>query len=414
MTTVTMPTGSILSGAGRPTNLQQIPGTAAPILTQSSTGSDHLELQNVRLTAYTNSSNTGGVLWTGVSRSRMTNVIVEGYNTYGIKIIGFGAANTGDAMYNELLSVDVRNGALNSACIQVSCAAGATKSHPDGTRIIGGYLGMQVAGTGILFEGPTVDAAASICADGIYIAGVNMQNITIPFDLTCRFAQITGCRVEHTGANMDAYVRAGTTNSPSRDIMFIANEFASGTLTFHDSGQRTWRIGDTDASGAIQSLFNLFSGGTTLGVRVDADTADRFRVRSDGQLPWGDGTTANLSALGVISGQETVLRTVNEFNFLKGASTDDTFSGNVSGDATSRYRITAAGRIKWGDGTNAVDTFLKRLSANVVASEGGIAVADGMTAPAAVSGSAIIYVDGTTGDLRVIFGDGTDKLIVAD
>lgn len=39
---------------------------------------------------------------------------------------------------------------------------------------------------------------------------------------------------------------------------------------------------------------------------------------------------------------------------------------------------------------------------------------DGVTAPGAVSGSAIIYVDTSDGDLKVIFGDGTVKTIVVD
>lgn len=46
--------------------------------------------------------------------------------------------------------------------------------------------------------------------------------------------------------------------------------------------------------------------------------------------------------------------------------------------------------------------------------DGGLALKDGITAPATLSGFAKIYVDGTSGDLRVLFGDGTDKLIVTD
>lgn len=39
---------------------------------------------------------------------------------------------------------------------------------------------------------------------------------------------------------------------------------------------------------------------------------------------------------------------------------------------------------------------------------------DGVTAPSAVVGVAILYVDAADGDLKVVFGDGTVKTIVTD
>ena len=39
---------------------------------------------------------------------------------------------------------------------------------------------------------------------------------------------------------------------------------------------------------------------------------------------------------------------------------------------------------------------------------------DGLTAPSTASGWAIIYVDGSDGDLKVKFGDGTVTVIAAD
>lgn len=43
-----------------------------------------------------------------------------------------------------------------------------------------------------------------------------------------------------------------------------------------------------------------------------------------------------------------------------------------------------------------------------------MAITDGITAPSATVGLAKIFVDTSDGDLKVIFGDGTTKLIVAD
>jgi hypothetical protein len=41
-------------------------------------------------------------------------------------------------------------------------------------------------------------------------------------------------------------------------------------------------------------------------------------------------------------------------------------------------------------------------------------ITDGVTAPGAASGKARIYVDTSDGDLKVVFADGTVKLIVSD
>ncbi len=43
-----------------------------------------------------------------------------------------------------------------------------------------------------------------------------------------------------------------------------------------------------------------------------------------------------------------------------------------------------------------------------------VSLDDGITAPAAVSGRAIIYVDTADGDLKIIFGNGFVATIAAD
>jgi hypothetical protein len=60
---------------------------------------------------------------------------------------------------------------------------------------------------------------------------------------------------------------------------------------------------------------------------------------------------------------------------------------------------------------------LRRRVAALEAADGAplyLVLRDGVTAPTAVTGLALIYVDTSDGDLKVKFGDGTTKTIVAD
>jgi hypothetical protein len=41
-------------------------------------------------------------------------------------------------------------------------------------------------------------------------------------------------------------------------------------------------------------------------------------------------------------------------------------------------------------------------------------ITDGITAPAAKAGYALLYVDVADGDLKIIFGDGTIKILMTD
>jgi hypothetical protein len=54
------------------------------------------------------------------------------------------------------------------------------------------------------------------------------------------------------------------------------------------------------------------------------------------------------------------------------------------------------------------------MSGSLLSVGGGIALRDGMSAPATLAGFAILFVDDSDGDLKIKFGDGTVKLIVTD
>lgn len=54
------------------------------------------------------------------------------------------------------------------------------------------------------------------------------------------------------------------------------------------------------------------------------------------------------------------------------------------------------------------------LAPGEIRTVGPFTLRDGITAPAATAGVAKIFVDTVDGDLKIIFGDGTTKLIVSD
>ena len=71
------------------------------------------------------------------------------------------------------------------------------------------------------------------------------------------------------------------------------------------------------------------------------------------------------------------------------------------------YRPAAAGGLTLGE-------LSTPLPWSHIISNGFLAIGDGITAPAATAGYAKIFVDSADGDLKIIYGDGTTKLIVVD
>jgi hypothetical protein len=104
--------------------------------------------------------------------------------------------------------------------------------------------------------------------------------------------------------------------------------------------------------------------------------------------------------------------TVGSFRWW--ASDGDSFENVASIDVQTDGSAAAGsvpGRIKFNTTPAGSATAVERVR---IPSDGGLAIQDGITAPAAITGMAVIYVDGTSGDLSVKFGDGTVKVIVAD
>lgn len=138
-------------------------------------------------------------------------------------------------------------------------------------------------------------------------------------------------------------------------------------------------------------------------LKIDSATGTCFAVRSDSstgvQVADGSATTPGIAFLGSTSKQT---------GFYK-----------ISGSDQIGVGIFGTGQVKFTDGTIEPITDLDinigtdtRRIARVY--QNAAVLVDGISAPTQVSGHAIIYIDTSDGDLKIIFGDGTVKTIVAD
>lgn len=352
-TTLSYPDKAVLSGAGAgQTDLQQISGTAQPLLKPAGYGYTRVKISDIKFSAYGNSANTGGLLLEGTARAILRDYNVEGCKTYGVKVLGHGNAESGDAMYFESHNGVINNLKSGAKCFHIAPASGGG-SHPDGARIFGGYLGIEEdggTGTGIYVEGPSVDEAGALGADNLLVMGVNVQHILTPFDIVAQSAIFVGCRFEHTSAGMDAYIRAGTTNFPSRDNHFFGNTYpASEGFTLHDAGQKTALIHDaTDVM-----LLAMFAGEYTYRLRTSGDEADRFRIRADGRIEFGDGSNTPDASIYRVTGSNPVVLRLEDavFNVLKSELADPVMGANKSG-AYQTWKDLLSGQRSYGDGVS--------------------------------------------------------------
>lgn len=181
-----------------------------------------------------------------------------------------------------------------------------------------------------------------------------------------------------------------------------ARQFKIGTsgnsaLTFRVSGTDRWSVMttghilaeadntyDIGASGANRPR-NLFLGGTA--------TINGQVVISDGQaFLWTSRALIRSPADGVMRLSNNL---ETDFNRLQ-------FGGTTSSFPSLKRNATA------------LETKLADDSAYAPHAMQFLDVTDGITAPAAATGRARIYVDTADGDLKVVFADGTIKTIVTD
>jgi hypothetical protein len=219
--------------------------------------------------------------------------------------------------------------------------------------------------------------------------GINVDNTTT----ACTDVIITGNIITDSGSTMRYGI---ATENDSDDVSVIANQI-EGAVTGNAS------LVSNHSILAYSSIQAFTSGAPQLRVQrhISSSTAPPaiYLQKTKSDLPDGHGLVSSTDQHGTIEFQAS-----DGTTFRRSASIIARSDGTpASGDMPGRleFSTTADG----GTTTTAHVT---------IGNDGGIAVVDGITAPATRAGWATIYVDGTSGDLSVKFGDGTVKVIVAD
>jgi hypothetical protein len=161
---------------------------------------------------------------------------------------------------------------------------------------------------------------------------------------------------------------AGTfTGTPtfSQNVIFSGAPNFSGTPTFAASSHS----GTTSHTGLVQSTQSA-STSVALGALVTADTFDRFRILASGAHEWGPGNAARDTTL--YRTAANVLATDDNLRILRALTSDVGLGVRVTGNADDRYLVRGNGAMEWGDGTNPTDTNLYRNAAAELKTDGAL------------------------------------------
>lgn len=135
--------------------------------------------------------------------------------------------------------------------------------------------------------------------------------------------------------------------------------------------------GTPNFTGTIQSTQSAATN-VSLGAIVTADTFDRFRLQAGGKMEWGPGNAARDSF--IIRDAANVLGTTDTmWRVYRTAAASTAYAALQTGDANPRWYTEATGKHWWGDGTAAVDTNLYRSGANALATDDSLTIAGNLT-----------------------------------
>lgn len=240
------------------------------------------------------------------------------------------------------------------------------------------------------------------------------------------FPQI-GAEVSASAGELNALVGVSSaiqTQLDGKASLASSNTFTGATQTISstqpvlrfyetdaDSDEKYWRIVTASGKFLVQALDDAYSVGTA---PIDIDrsgtaiTTLTFTNQYGTVTLSGDGATQTLALNATSASDDASVDLKRNSSTYARIATVGT-AGNVVNDSDVGDLVirTNGGAIRL--------TTNSGTSTNVfVSANNTLALRDGQTAPAAISGLAQIYVDTADGDLKVRFGDGTIKTIVVD
>jgi hypothetical protein len=414
-----------LQGQGRAETILSYTGAAQGI--KQSTPSTRIYDVSVRdLTLLDAGTGTIGLDMASVSSGVFENLLVDGFTT-AVSLTG----SNGFCVYNRFYNVT---------------AANAT-------------TGFAIGGAGSN-SNTFLACRANVCTTGFNIADSNQNQIT-----HCQIeAGVTGIQVSSTtnalsdrntfshnrfegNSGPNVYIAKTSGNAYVRETALFGNHYADAAskiisaatsanpIVLTTSVAHTWSSGHQvrfeDMPGDFAALNGVLYeitvlSTTTFSVAVDGSgygaytpagaSAERARVMvTDGGTrtfmldPFGT-TGPNLK----ITSANTAVST-GTFEFERSVSGGSSLPAMVVRDSNTGSGTPVTVQAETGRSTG---SFFKGVRAGATYFEayanGALAIRDGITAPAAVTDMALIYVDTADGDLKVRFSDGTIKTIVVD
>jgi hypothetical protein len=172
----------------------------------------------------------------------------------------------------------------------------------------------------------------------------------------------------------------------------------------------TLEVTDPDQEGNVTGSLVPTTATQDLGAVIElSGVARRVRPWRDltlsGDITWMDYADA------IVTGNPIITRNGRSLAVSCGATgVTGSFTVTAHAGLLSNTFSCGAGGVSSEGAVNAGTT----LFAGTFAQASQLRLTDGVTAPTAVAGLAILYVDTADGDLKVVFGDGTVKTIVTD
>lgn len=246
----------------------------------------------------------------------------------------------------------------------------------DAARMNNIEAGISALGEGIQYENVYAPATAYQPGDvvsygGVQYLAVNPSTGVTPSGGATGVGYVPQDAVTVAGVRLVSTKLVSTDAQPAFRIMGDGkHEWGAGGASAPDVNLYRPSAGFLHVDGVLRTMHASPTAEGAFWSKVTSEATDRFRVRADGFLQWGDGT---LPLDCVIRRDSPGRLTLDNTSFRVGraAATDAAFATyqNSPGDAAERFVMLADGTMAWGPGNAARDTNLYRYGAGVLGTE---------------------------------------------